>query len=92
MPTGAVTWCSTAGETSWAPPFISDWRSETSEDGDLFYFNSITEKSTWETPEELAWEEAHGEEHDRAFWFNSQSKATQWTKPAVLAWSMKRIV
>ncbi|EGW34513.1 uncharacterized protein SPAPADRAFT_149506 [Spathaspora passalidarum NRRL Y-27907] len=68
---------------------MSDWEKVTSEDGQVYYYNSKTNETSWTLPEETAvvtgsqWEE-YTTEDGRTYYYNESTGETTWEKPAKL--------
>ena len=61
--TGKKYWTTADGTATWESP--GDWKEEWSTEHQLpFYVNKKTKESTWDKPEELAWERVEHEVED----------------------------
>lgn len=70
---------------------MSDWEKLTTEDGQVYYYNSKTEETSWTLPENIEisngttskWEE-YKTDDGRTYYYNESTGETTWDKPAEL--------
>ncbi|KAG5451747.1 Pre-mRNA-processing factor 40 B [Clonorchis sinensis] len=73
---------------------VSQWIEHTSHDGRKYYYNTATQQTTWDKPQELKttrelilsscpWKEFKSE-NGRLYYFNEQTKQSVWVKPQEL--------
>ncbi|KAJ2908474.1 U1 snRNP protein, partial [Coemansia aciculifera] len=68
----------------------TQWVEYTTPNGRVYYFNSVTQKTTWEKPDELKSESERSSvwreyaKDGRAYWYNTETKKSTWTRPAEL--------
>ncbi|XP_022656646.1 pre-mRNA-processing factor 40 homolog B-like isoform X2 [Varroa destructor] len=71
-----------------------DWTEHTSPDGRIYYYNSVTRKSSWDKPDELKsstelllsrcpWKE-YKSESGRLYYYNAETKESKWSIPKEL--------
>ncbi|KAJ2759385.1 U1 snRNP protein [Coemansia sp. BCRC 34490] len=68
----------------------SDWADFTTDDGRVYYFNRVTQVTSWEKPDELktqqerdsVWKEYMKD--GRPYWYNTVTKKPTWERPAEL--------
>jgi len=83
-------WNEVTNEVDWHPRAVF-WQEHQNENGQTYYYNAFTGESTWELPEEAAWEARHSKEHGDHYYWNKVSGKTQWEKPAELAWRRVKV-
>lgn len=75
-------------------PVAARWVEHVSHDGRKYYYNTLTQQTTWEKPQELKttkeliisncpWKEFHSES-GKTYYFNEQTKQSVWEKPQEL--------
>lgn len=61
-----------------------DWEKIEDEDGNVYYYNSVTQETSWTNPElesgEDEWEEFTTDEGEK-YYYNSKTQETTWEKP-----------
>jgi hypothetical protein len=69
-----------------SPPLTS--AGEGTSNKDPYYYNLESGDSTWEMPDELAWEKVEDESNPGQFyWANRRTGEAQWDVPTNHAWS-----
>ena len=58
-------WNEVTNEVDWHPRAVF-WQEHQNENGQTYYYNAFTGESTWELPEEAAWEARHSKVHWRS--------------------------
>lgn len=63
---------------------MGDWQQAQDDQGRVYYYNSVTQETSWENPEaSLAWK-AYKTEDGKDYYYNESTGETTWERPAEL--------
>ncbi|KAF2272560.1 uncharacterized protein EI97DRAFT_504103 [Westerdykella ornata] len=69
----------------------SVWQEAKTADGKIYFYNTVTQETTWSKPVELMTEnEAYEAADGRTYWHNEQTNETTWDMPQAVADNLKK--